>query len=195
MWMAQAVSMRMVRTNSVTTALPRSQLDKDSLPILSLDLQARTSRTVCSRFHSISAAQSKRQRSPSVRSTDRLRRSRVTYLGTLQVQGGDILRSSLNIVGHTDFKLDEGTLSWNWSQRNPLDFFTANTKLNEFLDILTPAQIRRRETAFKQALRFINNAAAGGGTRPVKKSFNDRRDKRYPDARYGRPQKKIKIEI
>jgi RHS repeat-associated protein len=104
--------------------------------------------------------------------------------GSLQVQGKDILEgaNSLNLVGHTDFKLDKNTLSWNWSQRYPLDVFTANSRLSEFLDILTPVQIGRRRDAFYRASRFINGAALGGGTGPTKQSFNAR-DPQYPDAR------------
>ena len=104
--------------------------------------------------------------------------------GSLQVQGGDILEGagSLNLMGHTDFKLDKDTVSWNWSQGYPLDVLTANTKLSEFLDILTPVQSGRRRDAFYRASRFINGAALGGGTGPTKQSFNAR-DPRYPDAR------------
>jgi hypothetical protein len=102
--------------------------------------------------------------------------------GSLQVQGGDILGSSVNLVGHNDFKADKDTVSWNWSQRYPLDVFTANTKLSEFLDILTPVQIGRRRDAFYKASRFINGAALGGGTGPTKQSFSAR-DPQYPDAR------------
>jgi RHS repeat-associated protein len=106
--------------------------------------------------------------------------------GKLQVQGRDILegRNSLNLAGPSDFKADQDTVSWNWSQRNPLDVFTANTKLSEFLDILTPVQIGRRRDAFYRASRFINNDAAGGGIPagyPIP-PFNAR-DPRYPDAR------------
>jgi len=78
---------------------------------------------------------------------------------------------------------------WNWSQRYPLDVFTANSKLSEFLDILTPVQIGRRKNAFKEASRFINNAALGGGNGPVQKSFNDDND-RYPDVRVD-----IKVDV
>lgn len=100
--------------------------------------------------------------------------------GSLQVQGRDILenQSALNLVGHNDFKLDKNTLSWNWAQPDPLDVFTANAKLTEFLAILTPVQIGRRKNAFKEASRFINR----GPSPPVRMSFNDR-DNRYPDAR------------
>lgn len=43
--------------------------------------------------------------------------------------------------------------------------YTANSKLSEFLDILAPVQIGRREDAFRRASRFINNAALSGGVR------------------------------
>jgi len=105
--------------------------------------------------------------------------------GSLQVQGRDILegRNSLNLAGHSDFKANEDTVSWQWNLPAPLDAFTASSKLGEFLQILTPAQSGRRERAFSQAARFITNAALGGGVRHTfKKSFNAR-DSQYPDAR------------
>ena len=104
--------------------------------------------------------------------------------GSLQVQGADIPGSSVNLVGHNDFKLDKDTVSWNWAQPIPLDVYTASSKLSEFLDILTPVQIGRRADAFRRASQFIIRAALGGGVQaPIFIPPFNARDPKVPDAR------------
>jgi RHS repeat-associated protein len=103
--------------------------------------------------------------------------------GRLQVQGQDILEGQpYSLVGHQGFVASKDTVSWSWSQPNPLDIYTANSKLSEFLEILTPVQIGRRRDAFYKASTFINGVAAGGGIGPVSRIYNAN-DQRYPDAR------------
>jgi RHS repeat-associated protein len=105
--------------------------------------------------------------------------------GRLQAQGQDILEGQpYNVAGHEGFTASKDTVSWSWSQLNPLDVYTANSKLSEFLEILTPVQIGRRRDAFYRASRFINNTAMTGGVHaPIYIPPFNARDPRYPDAR------------
>lgn len=103
--------------------------------------------------------------------------------GRLQVQGRDIAGQTFDLSGHGDFNYSGDTLSWPWSQSNPLFAYTACSKLSEFLQILNTQQIGRRATAFVQASRFIVNASLGGGVyAPTSMNFQAG-DKVAPDAR------------
>jgi RHS repeat-associated protein len=104
--------------------------------------------------------------------------------GVLQVQGRDIEKSppDTTAVSQAGYTLSNDTLSWGWSQPVPLGGLTALERLNGFVPLLNNDQVGRREKAFAQAIRFIENAMVAGGVGPPGKSFNAN-DPRVPDAR------------
>jgi len=89
------------------------------------------------------------------------------HSGVLQVQGDDLQKVPLRLAEYPDLKYDyrngEGTISWSWNESAPLPAIEASRHLQQLAEVLTPKQLVRREQAFKEASRFIINAANAGG--------------------------------
>jgi RHS repeat-associated protein len=115
--------------------------------------------------------------------TDDRRRRPPVHRGRLQVQGEDIAKQKYDLTGHKDFNYKDDTLSWPWSQADPLLASSALKRLSEFLEILTYEQIGRRAKAFSDASRFIVNASLGGGIGPPGPPSFNARDPKVKDAR------------
>lgn len=78
------------------------------------------------------------------------------HRGRIQVQGGGL------------------EMSWAWTEKTPPTAATALEELNNLKGRLNRKQLEVRSEAFRQAERFIRNAAPGGVDAPVSATFQNR---------------------